>query len=65
VSTRKKPEVPPLRSLGFPVETRGFDQHHAVFLKKTAYVVVAAARSRKSGFATVGMTILLCPQNLL
>src|ERR1035438_1081312 len=37
----KKPQVPPLRSPGFPVENRGFDQHHAVFLKKTAYVVAA------------------------
>jgi hypothetical protein len=25
----KKPQVPPLRSPGFPVETRGFDDLHA------------------------------------
>jgi hypothetical protein len=28
---------------GFPVETRGVDQHLAVFLRKTAYVVVASS----------------------
>ena len=33
----------PLRSPGFPVESRGVDQHHAVFLRKTAHVVVASS----------------------
>jgi hypothetical protein len=38
-----EPQISLLRSPGFPVETRGVDQHHAVFLRKTAHVVVASS----------------------
>ena len=31
-------------------------------LRRAAHAAVVAARSRKSGYAPVGMTILLCPQ---
>jgi hypothetical protein len=30
----EKLQIPPLRSPGFPVEIRGVDQHHAVFLEE-------------------------------
>jgi len=42
----QKPQVPPLRYPGFPVELGGVGELHAAF------------RSRKSGCAPVGMTIL-------
>jgi hypothetical protein len=41
-SGETEPQVPPLRSPGFPVECGGVDHHHVVFLKKTTYVVVVS-----------------------
>ena len=38
-----EPQISPLRSPGFPVENRGVDQQHAVFLRKTAHAVAASA----------------------
>ena len=36
------PQVPPLRSPGFPVETRGVDVFHAALSMEAAHVVVAS-----------------------
>jgi hypothetical protein len=40
---REELQIAPLRSPGFPVDIRGLDLHHAVFLRKTALVVVASS----------------------
>jgi hypothetical protein len=60
-----KPQVPPLRSAGFPVELRGVGELHAAFLTESRtrgrWLV---PRSRKSGYAPVGMTNLCCEENL-
>jgi hypothetical protein len=50
-------QIPPLRSPGFPVETGGVGELHAAFLTESrtrgCWLV---SRSRKSGYAPVGMT---------
>jgi hypothetical protein len=42
-----QPQISPLRSPGFPVKIRGVDQYHAVFLRKTAHVVVASSAKQE------------------
>jgi len=46
-----KPQISPLRYPGFPVETRGTDELHAVFFKGKPHTwSLPAARSGKSGY---------------
>ena len=53
----EKLQIPPLRSPGFPVKLDGVGEHHAPFLKRKAHTrPCPALRSRKSGYAPVGMT---------
>ena len=40
-----------VRCPGFPVETRGVDQHHEGFLRKTAHAVLVAVRMGNPGYA--------------
>jgi hypothetical protein len=55
---KDQPQVPPLRSPGFPVERIGFRELHAPFRKRKAHTLPCPVlRGRKSGFAPVGMTI--------
>jgi hypothetical protein len=59
VEPEEKPQVPPLRYPGFPVEFGGVGELHAAFLTESRtrgrWLV---PHSRKSGYAPVGMTIL-------
>jgi hypothetical protein len=56
---REKQQVPPLRSPGFPVKSCGFGELHAAFLTESRTCAPwSVLRSRKSGCASVGMTIL-------
>jgi hypothetical protein len=53
-------QVPPLRSPGFPVELGGVGALHAPFSYRKAHTrPCPALRGRKSGYAPVGMTLLL------
>jgi hypothetical protein len=55
---KKKQQVPPLRSPGFPVELDGVDALHAPFPYRKAHTLPCPVRrDRKSGYAPVGMTI--------
>jgi hypothetical protein len=52
-------QIPPLRYPGFPVELGGADGLHAPFPYRKAHTrSFLALRGRKSGYASVGMTIL-------
>jgi hypothetical protein len=60
VNSKKKPQISPLRYPGFPVEVCRVEEHHAPFLKRKAHTQPCPAqRGRKSGYASVEMTILL------
>jgi hypothetical protein len=51
-------QVPPLRSPGFPVEPGGVGALHAPFPYRKAHTRnCPVQRGRKSGYASVGMTI--------
>jgi hypothetical protein len=53
-------QVPPLRSPGFPVELGGVGSLHAPFPYRKAHTrPCPVLRGRKSGYATVGMTLLV------
>jgi hypothetical protein len=43
VRTKRKPQISPLRYLGFPVEFGGVCDLHAAFLTKAAHVAVSSA----------------------
>src|ERR1700733_1495195 len=54
----EKQQVPPLRSPGFPVEVGGVGELHAAFpAESRTRGRWELPRSRKSGYAPVGMTI--------
>jgi hypothetical protein len=45
VAGRGKPQIPRLRSPGFPVETRGFDDlHAALFTESRMQVIISSAK---------------------
>jgi hypothetical protein len=48
---RDQPQVPPLRSPGFPVEVGGAAIFMRFSLQKTAHAALSSAASRKSGYA--------------
>jgi len=53
----QKPQISPLRSPRFPVQTRGFDDLHAALFRESRITWSSlTARSRKSGYASVEMT---------
>jgi hypothetical protein len=53
------PQIPPLRSPGFPVDLGGVVALHAPFPCRKAHTrPCPVQRGRKSGYAPVGMTIL-------
>jgi len=55
-----KPQVPPLRYPRFPVETGGVGELHAAFFTESrTHGRWRVPRGRRSGYAPVGMTILL------
>src|SRR5271156_3754530 len=56
----RKEQVPPLRCPGVPVEVSGFGKLHApFFVERRTRGSCPVLRGRKSGYAPVGMTILL------
>jgi hypothetical protein len=56
---RGAPQIPPLRSPGFPVDLGGVGALHAPFPYRKAHTPPCPEqRGRKSGYAPVGMTIL-------
>jgi hypothetical protein len=59
---RGAPQIPPLRSPGFPVELDGVGALHAPFPYRKAHTrPCPMLRGRKSGYAPAGMTILSRP----
>jgi hypothetical protein len=56
---KSEQQVPPLRSPGLPLELGGVDTLHAPFPNRKAHALLCPVqRGRKSGYASVGMTLL-------